>query len=345
MTEDGQKMTEDEQKRQISKSDPQVSLTFDALLKKHRKEKKDLQNQITGMKKQASKSKRKQINNRCIELEEKLKLDHEQELKNWKVANNMIDENDEDDNDNYTEITPEKLIEQLSLSQDPSPEKTSSKNDNYAALPQPTRRRNRQREKLAKREAEIQRIKEEARKEAYEQPDLKKIEQETLEKIYEIKSLKQVDIKPDGHCLFASILDQLKLRHSNVQHPYCFPQTYTKNTHINDLDVYDLRSLAACHIREHSNDFTPYLFDESTMSLKDVNQYTKSLEETACWGGDVELMALSNIFQCCIAIISSGKSTIIINEDKFKSMNPELKLVYYKHSYALGEHYNSLHDI
>ena len=39
--------------------------TEEAILARHRAEKKDLQNKITGMKKQATKSKRKQVNSRC----------------------------------------------------------------------------------------------------------------------------------------------------------------------------------------------------------------------------------------------------------------------------------------
>ena len=64
-------------------------------------------------------------------------------------------------------------------------------------------------------------------------------------------------------------------------------------------------------------------------------------EHTAQWGGEIEILALSHVFDCPISILMSGRSVQVYNED---GKNAELKLVYYKHSYSLGEHYNSLHD-
>jgi OTU domain-containing protein 6 len=77
------------------------------------------------------------------------------------------------------------------------------------------------------------------------------------------------------------------------------------------------------------------------MSLKNIDEYTKEIETTAAWGSDLEILALSKEFNCPISVMMSGRATLKINEE---GANPELKLIYYKHSYALGEHYNSLHD-
>ncbi|CCD23201.1 deubiquitinase OTU2 NDAI_0B01670 [Naumovozyma dairenensis CBS 421] len=307
---------------------------MEELLSRHRKEKKDLQNQITGMKKQATKSQRKQVNSKCIELQESLELKHSNEIKEWKSQNNMIDEIDKVEFEE-DEITPEKLLEQLKLS---AGEEEKTKKDDTATPAlnqQPKKRRNRQKEKLAKRDAEIARMKEEARLEASKQPDLKKIEQDSLNHLYQLNKVKEFDIQPDGHCLFASILDQLQIRHKkNI--------TEKDNPKYKDLDVYKLRKLACDYIRENKNDFIPYLFDESTMSLKDIDEYTKEMETTAKWGGEIEILALSKVFDCPISILMSGRATHKVNE---QGTNPELKLVYYKHTYALGEHYNSLHDL
>lgn len=309
------------------------------ILARHRKEKKDLQNQITGMKKQATKSKRKQVVAKCTDMEVALKEKHAQELSDWRKFNGESDEGDVEEEDE--ELTPDKLLEQLSLEQQKKEEELNSHEPQEQQQQQPKKKRNRQKERLAKREAEIARIKEQAASEAAEQPNLRQIEQDALDKVCQINGLKQFDIQPDGHCLFSSILDQLKLRHSKDA-TYDFPQTYNKSISSCEMDVYALRSLAACYIREHRDDFVPYLFDEATMSLKDIDEYTTTLEETAVWGGEIEILALAKVLKCCISVVMSGRATHKVNIED--AVNPELKLVYYMHSYALGEHYNSLHD-
>lgn len=290
---------------------------MDEILARHRKECKDLQNRITGMKKQATKSTRKEVNSKCLNLQESLKFQHEQEIN---ALNHEGSQKDKDED----EVDPEKLLEQLQLD-DVSDDKEKAQVE--LPIETPKKRRNRQRERLAKRDARISMIKEQAKLEASTQEDLKQIEQDSIDQLCALNHLTQYDIQPDGHCLFASILDQLKLRHDGDK--------------IQDLNVYKLRSLACNYIRDHKEEFIPYLFDETTLSLKDIDEYTAEMESTAKWGGELEVLALSKTFDCPISILMSGRSTHIINEE---SHFPELKLVYYRHTYALGEHYNSLHD-
>lgn len=291
------------------------------LLAKHRKEKRDLVNRITGMKKQATKAKRKEVNSKCEQLEQELREKHEQELKELDGEGGEVEE-----------VTPEQLLAQLQVEDDGAKEANEAneaKADKEAKVEpsqQPKKKRNRQKEKLARREAEIARMKEEAKKEAAEQPDLKKIEQDAIWQLCQMKGLVPYDIQPDGHCLFASILDQVKTRHGD-------PQT--------EMDVHTLRCLACDYILEHRDEFIPYLFDEATMSLKDIDEYTEEMKSTAKWGGEVEILALSKALDCPISVLMSGQATHTVNETGSK---PELKLVYYKHTYALGEHYNSLRD-
>lgn len=281
---------------------------------RHRKENKDLQNKITGMKKQATKSTRKEINSRCNSLQESLTEKHVQEIQEL--------EKDKEDSSTgaLNEVTPEELLLEL--------ENADEKDSVSAveAINAPVKkRRNRQKEKLAKRDAEVQRIKEEAGREAAQQPDLKKMEQEAIDQLCDFKKLKPFDIQPDGHCLFASVLDQLTMRHNR-----------------SDLDIHQLRSLACQYMRENKEDFIPYLFNEETMELQGIDEYTKEMETTAKWGGELEILALAKSFNCPISVLMSGRPLHVVNEDSEK---PELKLVYYKHSYALGEHYNSLRDV
>lgn len=314
---------------------------MEEILKRHRKEKKDLQNKITGMKKQATKSQRKEVNAKCELLQSDLQLKHEKELREWEENNvkqqnvdlddtekiGLVSQERKENDDDNDEITPEMLLAQLELEKKESSSVEKKEKQQQQQQQQPRKRRNRQKERLAKREQEIARIKEEAAKEAATQPDLQKLEQDSIDLLCNTLRLKQVDIRPDGHCLFASILDQLKYRHKNIPADY---------------DVYKLRQLACEYISKNRDDFIPYLFDETTMQLQDIDEYIKEMENTAKWGGEIEMIALAKIFNCPISVLISGEATHKLNES---GTNPELKLVYYKHSYSLGEHYNSLHDL
>lgn len=227
-------------------------------------------------------------------------------------------EQDEDDDDD--ELTPEKLLAQLELEKKEEEPKQQPQQQQQQKGP----KRNRQKERLAKRQAALDEQRKQAEEEASLQPDFKKIEDENIKSLCSIAKLKEFDIKPDGNCLFASIADQLKIRQGV------------------EVDIKTLRTQAANHIRKDPDTFIPYLFDEETMSLKNIDEYTEKIEKTAAWGSDLEILALSKEYDSPISVMMTGRSTLKINED---GHNEELKLVYYKHSYALGEHYNSLHDL
>lgn len=228
---------------------------------------------------------------------------------------------DEESGDSDDELNPEDLLAELELA-DKEKEKVEEK-AKVEAQQQGGPKRNRRKEKLAKREEERKKLMEQAASEASGQTDYRKIELENLELLCNRQNLAQYDITPDGHCLFASIADQLKQRHGV------------------DKTVQELRTEAATHIRADPDTFSPFLFDEETLTMKEIEPYCKELETTAMWGGDMEILALSKIYDCCISVMFSGRSALKVNEQGSK---PELKLVYYKHSYGLGEHYNSLRD-
>ena len=276
---------------------------------RHRKEVKELTGKTTAMKKQATKSTKKEVMKQIQQLEDEMKQRHVKEL-----AGDGNEEKEE-----FEEITPEQLLAQMNISEEPKnvePVQSTPK--------QQPKRRNRQKERLAKREAEIARIQEEARLEQDKQPDLRGIELRNIQDLCDLQKVKQHDIIPDGHCLFSSISDQLKIRH-NIE-----------------VDVYELRKNAAEYIKENPDDFIPFLFDEETMTIRNIDEYTDKLVNTVMWGGDLEILALSKVYDCPITVMMSGRAPLRMNED---GENVELKLVYYQHAFGLGEHYNSLHDL
>ncbi|CCG24185.1 Otu2 protein [Candida orthopsilosis Co 90-125] len=305
--------------------------TVDELIQRHKKENKDLIATITGLKKQATKKTRKSVLSKCQELEDNLKKKHAKELASL--------ENPDEQTGAQEELTPEQLLAQLSVEKEveaPAEESTNEMSSQSQSQPGP-KRRNRQKERLAKRKAEIERMQTEAREETANSIDYRQMEVDSMNQLLAINDLKLYEIKPDGHCLFASIQDQLQQRH-----------------HI-DKTIQELRDLSAEYILSHRDDFVPFLFDEQTCEIRDVDDYCRELTSTAMWGSDMEILALAKVFNCCIAIHMAGAATLKINEeananvetnedDVYGKQQPELQLGYYKHSYGLGEHYNSLRD-
>lgn len=281
---------------------------MEELLARHKKEQKDLIATVTSLKKQASKKTRKTVNAKCISMQEELDARHKKEIAE---LNGEAEEEPQ-------EVTPEQLLATLTL-ETQSPDAVSEASPAEQSIPQP-KKRNRAKEKLAKRQAQIDAIQAEAREEAANLVDYRAIELELMQNLLQAQNLTLFEIKPDGHCLFLSIQDQLRLRHNL------------------ELLVSELRKTAADYIRAHQDDFIPYLFDESTMELRDITSYTEELENTAMWGSDMELLAFSKVYDCPIKVLMAGSAPLIFNET---AEEPPLCVAYFKHSYGLGEHYNS----
>ncbi|KAG5357764.1 OTU domain-containing protein 2 [Yarrowia sp. B02] len=299
---------------------------MDELLARHRKEKKDLAGELTTLKKQVSgdKKKKKEVTRQCEDKERELKERHQKEIAELETggsADKAPEDAAEDADDD--EFSPEKLLAQLELAKEKEQEEAAKKKKPEPASqdPGPKPKKNRQKERAARKAAEQEAIRQQALSEAALQPDLRKIEMENIESLTKLNGTTVHDIVPDGHCLYSSIADQLAVRHEL------------------DVDVQTLRTKCAEEIRRDRNSYIPFLFDEATMSIKDVDSYTKELEETAIWGGDLEILALARVYDCPISVLMSGRPVHRVNEEGPKE---ELKLVYYKHSYGLGEHYNSL---
>lgn len=296
-------------------------VTYEELIASHKKQQKDLIATITSLKKQATKKTRKNVNSKCADLQRDLDEKHQKELKEFQS-------NNAHESEESNEVTPEQLLAQLSVN-GPSTSDLQPPEELQPSQPQPGKKRNRQKERLAKRNAKIEEIKSEARKEAENAVDYKQIEQDSMNQILFLQNLKVYDIRPDGHCLFASIEDQIKQRHdvSELDH---------------EVTVSNLRTAAAKYIEENKDDFLPFFFDVETMQQTDVDKYLDELVTTAMWGSDIEIKALASVYSCPIKVYTAGAAPITFNE---QGINPELKLGYFRYSYGLGEHYNSLRDL
>lgn len=334
---------------------------MEQILAKHKKEQRQVIAQITALKKLALKKDRKAIMAQCADLQSALDDRQKHEIEtfaahaeageaqneistssqsNLDQSNSISSENgligadpssilsDEaqctsgvdstntlDSNTKSTEMSPEQLLATMKIS--------STASDASSEVPAPVqkpKKRNRAKERLAKRQAQVDAIRAEALSEAAATPDYRAMEAETMDKLLDSRGLSLHEIQPDGHCLFSSLSDQLLLRHKKT------------------LTVSELRSMAAKHIRDHRDEFIPYLFDEETMAIKDVDEYTAELENTAMWGSDMEILALAKELDCPVEVLTAGGAPITFNAG---GEQDRLFVAFYKHSYGLGEHYNS----
>ena len=300
--------------------------SLEEMQSRHRREQKDLQSRITQKKKGASKKTRRGVNSECEELERQLKERQEQE-RSALDAEPVPDVEDvpELDEPSSTEATESELngvkgvtdsLEKATISA-----QTPSEND------QP-RKRNRAKERLARRAAEQEAAVEEAKKEAANQPDQRTVERTKMLKEFKERGLVEKTIRPDGHCLFSAVADQLSQAG--------IPLGVESDSELKEDQHYKVvRKAAARYIEGHPDDFVAWL-DEP------LDQYVSKIRDTAEWGGHLELLALAKTYNVEICVLQDGTAQNIDPGLEAKSEPEKIWLAYYRHGFGLGEHYNSL---
>ncbi|KAH8602157.1 hypothetical protein B0O99DRAFT_131014 [Bisporella sp. PMI_857] len=293
--------------------------SFADMQARHRKEQKDLQSRVMQKKKGATKKTRKGVNSECEELERQLKERQSAEIS----ALNGDPVPDVDDVPDLEESVVEDPINSTVNGVTDSIQKMSISEAAPSEDGQP-KKRNRAKERLARRAAEQEAAIEEAKKEAANQPDSRAIEREKMLKEFRSRKLTEKVIRPDGHCLFSAIADQL----SQVSIPLGDGADEVKEDQRYKL----VRQAAAKYIEGHPEDFIAWL-DEP------LDQYVRKIRDTAEWGGHLELLALAKTYNVEICVLQDiGPQTIEPGADAAE----KIWLAYYKHGFGLGEHYNSL---
>ncbi|OAY49576.1 OVARIAN TUMOR DOMAIN-containing deubiquitinating enzyme 5 [Manihot esculenta] len=297
--------------------------TRDEMLSRHRKEIAELQNKEIELKKAAAKgskaeqkAKKKQVEVQISQLSTKLKEKHTEELASLGYSSSSSNGNEKSNLDNLV-----KAIAGVSVTNQPDHSKVSKG----------AKRRGKRAQQEAEREQRIQE----------EQNNLvsdRMIENEKLKGKLEPLGLSVNEIKPDGHCLYRAVEDQLAVL-SGGSSPYTYQ---------------DLRKMVASYMREHASDFVPFFLSEnvtegeSDNSLADrFENYCKDVESTSAWGGQLELGALTHCLRRHILIYSGSFPDVDMGKE-YKSnggsdsSSGSILLSYHKHAYGLGEHYNSV---
>ena len=301
---------------------------MEELRKRHRQEQRDFQSQITHKKKSATKMTRKGINDECAELERQLSEKQESEIDQFgreMVAdvNNDLDEPlSGEPKGSVDESIPDGTEESMqTLSLSPS-------NIGLASSKKP----NRQKARLARRAAEQDAASAKAAEEANGLPDRRKVERDTMSTEIKSRGFAEQDIRSDGHCLYAAVADQLIIHDIALQ-----PQTRTAALDFatNDMPAYRIiRHITAQYITEHADDFLPFVEEP-------LVEYVSKIRDTGEWGGHLELSALARVYSIVINVLQ-GDGKVEKIEPGYEETSTEIWLAYYRHSFGLGEHYNSL---
>ena len=102
----------------------------------------------------------------------------------------------------------------------------------------------------------------------------------------------------------------------------------------------------------HPDDFIPFLpaaegedvggTDIGLMSREKFEQYCASVRDTAVWGGEPEIMALSRAYNIPIHVIQGGQPPIVMFQpsdvpSENRDDNRVLRISYHRRMYGLGE--------
>lgn len=256
------------------------------------------------------KKKKKETTDEICRLESELREKHERELSEM-TSTNGKDHSVESKADSDRQPESEEFG---ASGQELSPEYENTK----------ISRAQRKRDKKAlQRKEQQQRIEEESQE--LEANSQRKYEQEIMDIILKREKLKIYDIPSDGDCLYKAIEHQLSLRGKKTT-------------------VSELRKVCADQLRKRKDEFLPFLIspdNDDVITDEGFIKYCEQVEKTKCWGGDIEIKALSYALCLPVKVIQAFGSHVEIAAEDYKNSEP-LLLSYHRHAFQLGEHYNSL---
>ncbi|KAI8953525.1 OTU domain-containing protein 6B [Xylaria longipes] len=342
--------------------------TLEAIQARHRKEQRDLQSRITSKKKNATKKTRRGVNDECAALELDLRERQEQELAALTgggdldergeeegeapngVRQNMAEQSTGDaenafvDTNGITDRLKDATISSNMHTEPPSHTPSSEPAAQIQAQVQGQggKKRNRQKERMARRAAEREVEADAAEKEARGMTDHRGLERSSLERAFSAHGLVEHEIRPDGHCLFSAVADQLAQRNIRISPSSSSNGTVDGDAGEGQAPPYRVvRRAATDYMESHSDDFAPFLEEP-------LKSYVPKIRDTAEWGGQLELLALASAYRVEIKVVQNGRTETIQPSGGHGDGGTEnagdrtIWLAYYRHGYGLGEHYNSL---
>ncbi|CAG8547991.1 2539_t:CDS:2 [Funneliformis mosseae] len=253
-----------------------------------------------------------------------------------------IEENQNNENENISddnEDIVDKLLAKIEAKRVEEEKIAASKVSVSSNKVPKSKKPNRQKLRKARKAAEMAELQREVENEAKNQPNMNEVEREKIKEIVTTMGLSIKEIKPDGHWqvflafqykiyLYNAISDQLQIKHNIM------------------TDYKELRRKTAAYMRENPDDFIPFLptKDDGICSPEQFSKYCDELENTAVWGGQLEIIAISKTFKLPVHLIQMNSPLMKISDDEFLNKEP-ITISFHRHMYGLGAHYNSLRKI
>lgn len=281
------------------------------LFARQKKERKELQAKIQALKKTASKGdkkKKKEVLEEIARLESDLDKKHADELAAAEKHTESSPVNEQDANQNDAGS-----IEGSDI---------AGEEDKNVRVSRAQKRRDKKASEEKVRQAEI------AAQEELNKTGPRMIELNTIKAILKKQNLMLHPIASDGNCLYNAVKHQLQVTGRLAD------------------DIQTMRHKTAEYIRQNKDSLIFYMTNAETgdcLNDAQFERYCDDLQNTAAWGGQVEISALSQILQVPIEVIQATGAPTIQGDDKFKG--PNLIITYHRTMYSLGEHYNSTKPI
>ena len=295
---------------------------MEELLAKHKKEQRELQGRVTQKKKNATKKTRKGVNDECEILERELKERQQAEVDasnsgHTEECVNQLPTGGDLQKDGEL-ATADEVVKKMSLGGGTTeePQKVESQPQQKAKKP------NRQKARLARRAADQEAEAVAAEKEAESMPDLREQELNAMKKELEKRGLVETFIQPDGHCLYSACAYSMDATRVKDSGPYSKPYQ-------------NVRFVTASYMSKHPDDFAPFVEEP-------LDSYVKKIEDTAEWGGHLELQAIARSYKVQVNVLQADGRIDVFETQQWNEESEHIWLAYYRHSFGLGEHYNAL---
>ncbi|CAG8560886.1 6079_t:CDS:2 [Scutellospora calospora] len=99
---------------------------------------------------------------------------------------------------------------------------------------------------------------------------------------------------------------------------------------VEEVNYQEVRHKAAMYMRQHPDDFIPFLSntkntkDGEIYSLEQFHKYCDELEKTATWGGELEIIAISRVYKVPIHVVQMSSPILKMSDDIFFDKDPIL---------------------
>ncbi|XP_022687520.1 OTU domain-containing protein 6B-like isoform X1 [Varroa jacobsoni] len=285
-----------------------LTLNFEELEIKHKKERKDLQASIMQLKKAVPKGDKKRLKEtqqRITQMEADFEKKCQEEIQQIQAQEKIncptgpAENGDVEDGDEDVYNGGDTGVRKISKAE-------------------------KRREK--KRLMELERNRRIAEEEKQSEGRPRAIEDQLLKKKLAEKKMRIHQIAADGNCLFSAVAHQLLTRYGET------------------ISVMEVRRRCVHHLRQNREDFEPFL--EESVDFDEY--CSKMETDPSRWGGNLELRAISQEMELLITVYQAQAPPFEFGNGPDTESNSEkrhLRLSYHHHLIWTGAHYNSVVDM